>query len=209
MRFGTISVMPPTRSGDVPASMAILGLLVQNSDTAAGVGVRLVETFPRANWSRTAVHKAMPVLVKQRLVRLVARGSEPGLDRYEATVRGIARFRAWVRESSTLPLPIRDAFQGRLSFAEQDDLDLLIEDVRQAESAQRIECAAAQGRVKAMSRSMRRRSSGAASWRSKLDFIQAADETVLLGLMLRRLQKLGDELEGLLEEQSMSGETGG
>jgi hypothetical protein len=55
--------MPQARSGDLSASMAILGLLVQRSDTASGVGVRLTEMFPRAQWSRTSVHKNIPVLI--------------------------------------------------------------------------------------------------------------------------------------------------
>jgi hypothetical protein len=196
--------MPQARSGDLPASMAILGLLVQRSDTASGVGVRLTEMFPRAQWSRTSVHKNIPGLVKQRLVRLVAKGAEPGLDCYEATTRGIARFRAWISESTAVSPPMRDAFQGRLSFVEQDELDMLIETVRQAEAAYRIEYAGAQGRVKGVSRSMRR-SSEVSSWQSKLEFIQSGDEAMLLGMMFRRLQKLGDELERLLEEYSAPG----
>lgn len=190
----------PTPSGDLSASIALLGLLVRQPDTAAGLGVRLTEMFPRAHWSRGTVHNNMPSLVKQRLVRLVARGHEPALDRYEATAEGIIRFREWLRQSKITPR-LRDAFQGRLPFMEQDELASLIETVRQSENAYRMEYAAAQGRVKVVTRTMRR-SSGSVDWRSKLQFIQSGDEAMLLGMMFRRLQRLGDELETLLEECS-------
>lgn len=193
-----------TRSGDLSASMAILGLLVQQPDTAAGIGIRLVELFPRAHWSRSVVHNNLPSLAKQRLVRLVAEGSEPALDRYEATAEGIVRFREWVHQSTTLPPTVRDALQGRLPFVELDDLMSLVGMVRQSEDAYRMEYAAAQVRVKTITRSMRR-SHGTVEWRAKLQFIQSGDEAMLLGLMLRRLQRLGDELETLLEECSAAG----
>lgn len=180
--------------------MAILGLLVQEPDTLSGVGTRLAELFPRAHWQRNAVHNTMPSLEKQRLVRLVSRGAEPGLDRYEATEEGIACFQEWLSQSTRLPPSMRDAFQGRLPFVERDELVALIETVRQSEAAYGIECAAAQGRVKAVMRSMRR-SPASTDWRTKLRFVQCGDESMLLGLMFRRLQKLADELERLLEEE--------
>jgi len=193
-----------TRSGDLSASMAILGLLVQQPDTAAGIGIRLTELFPRAHWSRTTVHKNLPSLAKQRLVRLVSEGSEPALDRYEATAEGIIRFGQWVHQSTTLPPTVRDALQARLPFVELDGLMSLIEMVRRSEDAHRMEYAAAQGRVKTITRSMRR-SRGAVDWRAKLQFIQSGDEAMMLALMVRRLQRLGDELETLLEECSTAG----
>lgn len=195
-------VMPPARSTDLPASMAILGLLIRKSDTGASVGVRLTETFPRARWPRTTVHKTMPGLVSKKLVKLVSEGIEPGANYYEATERGVTHFLAWVRDSAglfRLP-PMRDAYQGRLSFADWGDLEWLVESVRTAEASYRVEYAAAQGRVKAVARAARRALES--DWRSKLAFIQSADEAVLSGVMLRRFQKLGDELEKLIEEES-------
>lgn len=193
-----------TRKGDLSASMAILGLLVQQPDTAAGIGIRLVELFPRAHWSRTTVHNNLPSLLGQGLVRLVEKGSEPSLSRYEPTTAGAGRFRAWLHQSTTLSPTVRDALQGRMAFVERDELASLIEMVRQSEDAYRMEFAAAQGRVKTITRSMRR-SRGTVDWRAKLQFIQSGDEAMLLGLMLRRLQRLGDELETLLEECSAAG----
>jgi hypothetical protein len=194
--------MPPVPSSDLPASMAILGLLVRKSDTAAGIGIRLAETFPRADWHRSTVPKNMPSLVTQRLVKRVSKGAEPGADQFEATAKGVTHFLEWVRDSADpfhFP-PMRDVYQGRLSFAEWDDLEWLVGSVRAAEASYRVECAAAQGRVKAIARVARRALEP--DWRSKLAFIQSADEAVLMGMMLRRFQKLGDELERLLEEET-------
>lgn len=89
--------MPPARSTDLPASMAILGLLIRNGDTGAGVGIRLTETFPRARWPRATVHKTMPGLVDKELVKLVSEGVEPGANYYEATERRnpFPRLGAW------------------------------------------------------------------------------------------------------------------
>lgn len=182
--------------------MAILGLLVRKSDTGAGVGIRLTETFPRAGWHRSTVAKTIPSLVDQRLVKRVSRGAEPGADHFEVTEKGVTHFLEWVRDSADsfhFP-PMRDVYQGRLSFAEWDDLEWLVGSVRAAEDSYRVECAASQGRVKAIARAARRALEP--DWRSKLAYIQSADEAVLMGMMLRRFQKLGDELERLLEEET-------
>jgi hypothetical protein len=48
--------MPPTRTGELSASMAVLCLVVEQTDTVAGVGVRLARKFPDAWWSRNAAH---------------------------------------------------------------------------------------------------------------------------------------------------------
>lgn len=95
---------------------------------------------------------------------------------------------------------MRDAYQGRLSFAEWDDLMWLVESVRTVEASYRVEYAAAQGRAKAVARSARRALE--TGWRSKLDFLQLADEAGLMGREFRRFQKLGDELEKLIQEES-------
>jgi DNA-binding PadR family transcriptional regulator len=182
--------------------MAILGLLVERPDTGAGLGLRLNEVFPRARWPRNVVHGNMPSLLKQGLVRLVAKGQEPALDRYEATERGIARFRAWVRQSTTLPPVLRDGLQGRLRFVEREELASLVGTVRDCEAACSLEYAAAHGRLKSARRLARRPGEAQPDWRSKLRLIQVGDEAMLWGMMVRRLQHLGDELEALLGDDS-------
>jgi hypothetical protein len=201
--------MPPTRRGDLPASIAILGLLVERGDTAASVGMRLNEVFPRARWPRNVVHGNVPSLLKQGFVRLVAKGAEPAFDRYEATEQGIAHFRAWVTQSMTLPPVLRDGLQARLRFAEREELQSLIATVRESEDACSMEYAAAHARLKRTTRMQRRRGRAQMDWRAKLELIQLSDEVMLWGMMARRLQRLGDELEGLLEDGVASFESAG
>jgi hypothetical protein len=182
--------------------MAILGLLVEQSDTAAGVRVRLNEVFPRAKWPRNVVRDNMPSLLKQGFLRLVAKGSEPALDRYEATEQGMARFHAWVSQSTTLPPVLRNRLQARLRFAERDELASLIGTVRDSEAACSQECAAAHSRLKTANRLARRSKDAQSDWRLQLRLILMGDDAMLRGMMARRLQRLGDELEDLLDEES-------
>jgi hypothetical protein len=180
--------------------MAILGLVVQQPDTVASVGLRLTETFPHARWSRNAAHGNLPSLAKQGLVRLVGKGVEPSLDRYEATVDGVAHFRGWVRASVAVPPALRDTLQGKLKFVEEDELVALIETVREVEAAHASEYAAAHGRLRAARRLARRGGAAATDITAKLRTIQMADEMTLWGVMAHRVGRLGNELEELHEE---------
>jgi DNA-binding PadR family transcriptional regulator len=178
----------------------VLGLLVEQPDTVAGVGVRLVQRFPHARWSRSAVYTNLPSLVRQQHVRLVKEGHRPALNRYEATATGVAHFREWVRESAAVPPVLRDALQGKLAFSEREDLLALIETVRQEEEACRQKYATAHRRF-LKARQLTHRSAGNdADWETMVRRVQVADEAKVWGLMVRRLQDLLEELEGLLGE---------
>jgi DNA-binding PadR family transcriptional regulator len=182
--------------------MAILGLLVERPDTAAGVGLRLREVFPGARWPRNVVHNNAPRLVKKGFVHCT-KGPEPAFDRYEVTERGTACFREWVSQSMALPPVLRDGLQVRLHFLdERDELVSLIRTVRESEQACSLEYAAAHGRLKSTIRRARRPGTAEVDWHSKLRLIQIGDEVMLWGMMARRLQRLGDELEGLLHDDS-------
>jgi DNA-binding PadR family transcriptional regulator len=194
------------RTGEMSSSMAVLGLVVQQPDTIAGVALRLSETFPRARWSPGAAHSNMPNLAKQGLLRVVQEGREPTLDRYEATPKGVAQFRRWVGRSSSLPPALRDGLQARLEFAELEELSALVETVREAERDCRSEYAAAHGRWKAYTNLGP--PSGPAGperlFKSKLKGIQLMDEVMLWGAQAKRLGHLSRQLEGLLEKANSS-----
>ena len=123
--------------------MAILGLVVQKTDTVNGLGTRLVERFPHAQWSRSVAHNSLPSLEKQGLVRMVGRGAERALDRYEATTEGVEEFRDWLRTSSAAPLALRDAVHAKLELAGEEDVPDLILAIREEERACALEFAAA------------------------------------------------------------------
>jgi DNA-binding PadR family transcriptional regulator len=128
--------MPLARKGDLTATMAILGLLVERPDTVNGVKLRLTERFPSAGWSRSIAHGAMPSLVHQGFVRMIREGAGRSLDVYEAAPSGIERFRKWLSEFSAAPPVLRDALHAKLQFAaDADNLIAVVRAIRGQEEA--------------------------------------------------------------------------
>jgi DNA-binding PadR family transcriptional regulator len=186
------------------ASMAVLGLVVQRSDTIAGVAFRLNETFPRARWSPGAAHSNMPNLAKQGLLRISQEGPESTLDRYEATPSGIEAFRRWLAQSSSLPPALRDGLQAKLEFIDLEELAGFITTVRKAERDCKSEYAKAHGRWKAFVSLDSPELAPEQSLRHKLKSVQLIDEVMLWGAQAKRLASLRAQLEGLLKETSSS-----
>ncbi len=201
--------MAPPRKGDLTASMAILGLVVQRSDTVNSVGARLVERFPHAQWSRSVAHNSLPNLEKQGLVRLVEHGAERALDRYEATPAGAEEFHDWLRASSAAPLALRDAVHAKLELAEDDDMPDLIAAIRAEEDACAREFAAASSRLNVESQ-LKRLGAGAQDTgaetvgdndlRARVKRALLTDEAMLWGMRARRLRRLRRELEETVED---------
>ncbi len=198
--------MAPPRKGDLTASMAILGLVVQKPDTINGLGARLIERFPHAQWSRSVAHNSLPSLEKQGLVRMVDRGAERALDRYEATDEGIGEFREWLRTSSAAPLALRDAVHAKLEFAEERDVPDLILAIHEEEEACAREFAAASSRLN-VQRQLKRlgppggaeRRAGGADLGGRVRHALMTDEAMLWGMRARRLRRLRQELEDTVE----------
>ncbi len=190
--------MPPPRTGDLSASLVVLGLLVERPDTVAGVRIRLADRFPHAHWSRQTVDNNLPSLVKQKHARLVREGHKPGLNRYEATAEGVAHFRGWVR-GTTMPPALRDTLHGKLSFSTRDDLLVRIETIRQEEKAYRDLYAAAHKRSREMRRLQHRSVGGETDWDAIWQGVLVGDEAKWWGLNVERLQELLEVLEGVFE----------
>jgi DNA-binding PadR family transcriptional regulator len=199
--------MAPPRKGDLTASMAILGLVVQKTDTVNSLGARLVERFPHAQWSRSVAHNSLPNLEKQGLVRMIERGAERALDRYEATDEGIDEFRDWLRTSSAAPLALRDAVHAKLELADEEDVPDLLLAIREEEEACAREFAAASSRLN-VEWQLRRLGppSGAGQPSSGTDLggrVRRAlmtDEAMLWGMRARRLRRLRRELEDSVDD---------
>jgi hypothetical protein len=192
------------RTGEMSSSMAVLGLVVQQPDTIAGVAYRLSETFPHAHWSAAAAHSNMPSLATQGLLRVIREGSLPTLDLYEATSAGVAEFYGWLVRSSPAPPALRDALQARLEFIELTGLPALVEMVRRDERMFTREYAAAHKRWKQIT-SMKVSPGGDGpeeAFRRELKVVQLADEADLWALQARRLRQLGGRLERVLERAS-------
>lgn len=194
--------MPTFRTGDAAPQMMVLGLVVQQPDTVAGVSRRLSDQFASARFAKGAAHGNLPSLAQKGYVRLVEPGppGEPTRDRYEATSEGRGHFLEWLH-SSELPLIVRDVLQCKLEFLQPEDLVAMLRGVRELEDSFTAMCDAARARVLREQRSRRARSEPV-DWRVKLRGIQSRDEANLWSLMSQRLEHLGDELEDLLNETS-------
>lgn len=211
--------MAPPRKGDLTASVAILGLIVQKTDTVNGVGVRLIERFPHAQWSRSVAHNSLASLEKQGLVRMVAHGAERALDRYEATDTGAEEFRDWLRASSAAPVALRDAVHAKLELAAEEDVPSLIDAIREEEEACAREFAAASSRLNVAWQMKRlhplgdgRAPAGSDRSSAREDHVGGrvrrallTDEAMLWGMRARRLRRLRHELEDTLDENEEPG----
>jgi DNA-binding PadR family transcriptional regulator len=175
--------------------MAILGLVIQQGDTAAGVGARLVDRFPRARWSRSVAHNDLPSLAKQGLVRMVQPGSKPSLDRYEATPQGVDQFQEWLRATSMAPPMLRDALSAKLAFSEEHDLPDLLQAIREEERICVAEFEAAQMRLNAARRLGQLGPANGTDWRGRVQSAIMTDEAMMWGQRAKRLQCLRQELE--------------
>jgi DNA-binding PadR family transcriptional regulator len=184
--------------------MAVLALVVQQSDTIAGVAYRLDATFPRAHWAPSTAHSNVRNLAEQGLLRVVREGPVPTLDLYEATPLGVGEFHRWLIWSSTMPPALRDALQARLEFVDLEGLSALVETIRKDERTFTSEYAAAHKRWKELT--SRRLSPGEDSpeqaFRRELKVVQLADEADLWAMQARRLRQLCGRLEGILGRET-------
>lgn len=193
-------------AGSPTPQMMVLGLVIQRSDTVAGVARRLVDKFEVARFPAASAYDNMPSLAEKGFVQLVEKGppGEPTRDRYEATSKGVKHFRAWLRRSE-LPPMIRDALQCKLEFSGREDLEVLTCEVRELQEVYTQAYDIARGRVLRQQR-VRRSKGKPVDVDTRLQAIRNKDEANLWGLMYKRLERLGDELEELLDELA-SGES--
>jgi DNA-binding PadR family transcriptional regulator len=188
--------------GDLTASMAILGLVVQEADTLNGVRSRLAERFPNAAWSRSIAYSAMPSLARRGSIRIVRSGAVRSLDLYEATPAGVASFRRWLRQ---VPAPpgLRDALRAKLAFvASEDDLLAVLEAIREQEEASIEAAEEARKRLAKARRQWQRGRAKDGDWRSRVQRALLADEARQWDAMSERLRRLGLDLEGVTSNRS-------
>jgi DNA-binding PadR family transcriptional regulator len=186
--------------GNPTPQMMVLGLVVQQPDTVAGIARRLTDQFTVARFPNGSAYDNLPSLARKGYVRLIAKGppDEPTRDRYAATTDGVEHFRSWLL-STELPPMIRDALQCKLEFAEHEDITALLRLVREQEEVYTAAYDIARARVLREQRS-RRTKSNPVNTQARLRTIQHKDEATLWGLMSKRLERLGDDLEELLDD---------
>lgn len=187
-------------SGDLTPRMMVLGLVVQQPDSVAGVARRLTDQFASARFPKTSAHNNLPSLAAKGYVRLLETGERSSLDRYEATAEGVGLFREWLHHTE-LPPAIRDALQCKLEFLEREDLAALIQLVGEEEQAYTAAFDIAHTRVRREQRSRLARGRPV-DWRVRLRGVQNKDQAMLWSLMSKRLEHLREDLEELLGEIS-------
>jgi DNA-binding PadR family transcriptional regulator len=201
--------MSTRRTGELTASIAMLGLLVQQPDTIASLAGRLAERFPNECWSRSSVHKNMPSLVSRGLVRPTQLGTGT-TELYEVTDEGFEQFRAWLRRSSEELPALRDAVRARLELAEEDDLPMVLQAIDEETAICIEQYETLRGRYAMECRLGRLGSDGDRAFRTRVRGALLVDEIILWGSRIKRLQRLRRELEGPQEEVELpAGERGG
>jgi DNA-binding PadR family transcriptional regulator len=192
-------------TGDTTATMAILGLLAEQPDTVAGVARRLNERLPQGRFAHNAAHNNMDTLARGGDIRMVKPGAKRTLDRYEATGEGVARFRKWLHESSTVLPAVRDAVRAKIELCGEEDLPALIQAISEEEEVCAVEAGAAHARLLAARQAEGLRPSSPGDWRAKVQDPLRLDEMVLWGFRAKRLERLRGGLEELCEEFNDSG----
>lgn len=184
------------RNGELSGSIAVLALVVEESDSAAGVNRRFGARYPHAQFARNLVTETLPRLERQGFVERVAGDLQRAADRYEATPRGVRRVERWLRESSaTLPV-LRDDLRAKLCHVRDDsDLDVVVGAIKAQERALTAEFAEAHLRLKAAERSSRN-PRNEPDLTAVVDLALLRDEATLWGTLLQRRQRLREYLEG-------------
>ncbi len=194
------------RQGELSASTAVLGLLIERPDSIAGLTSRLPERFPQARFSRNAAnaaHKALPSLSKQGLVSVLERGRVHSLDLYQATEAGCDSYRRALRASAGALPAIPDALRAWLEqVGDEAELREFVDVVGQLEAACSAEYVAARKRFRADRRLRALRGATEEGWQQRVELALMIDNVVVWGWHARRLQRmrLGLEFSGDFDE---------
>ncbi len=189
--------MARLRKEEFSAGMAIMGLVIQRSDTINGVKSRLAERFPTARWSPSAPYEAINSLAGRGYVRVAVGGSARSLDLYEATPEGIGWFREWFEDLLEEPPALRDALRGKLEYvADEHDLQVVIEAIREQEEACFEASHAANARLDRARRRGELGSPKSGDWESRLLYGVMTYDVKLWSDRGALLKRLRETLEG-------------
>lgn len=122
--------MAKTYEGELPAGMAVLGLVIESpGETVSRIAQLLTQRFAYAGFADSSAYNTLPRFAKRGLVQLVE-GEEShrsATDRYEATEAGNTEFREWLHAVTAGPPVMRDALHGRMEFCTEYDVPFLIQ----------------------------------------------------------------------------------
>jgi DNA-binding PadR family transcriptional regulator len=185
--------MAPVK-GDLTASMAILGLLIQQPDMPSHVRVRLAREFPHGRWSRSIAYNDIRELAKHDLIRRIRRGERHSEDIYEATPAGRAALKEWLRDAAKAPPAVRDAMLLWLEHSDESELPEILEVVRELEGIARSEFEAAQTRLNTERALGRLGPEDGSDWHGRMRDAVLSDLVLMCGERCRRLMRLRQRL---------------
>jgi DNA-binding PadR family transcriptional regulator len=143
--------MPPVKSDELPATMAALGLVIeQPGETVAHIVQCVVRRFERAQFSSSTAHSAVRNLAKDGRVHCtyVPPGGGDAQSRYEATNEGVEAFSSWKLEMPSGKPSLRDVLYGRIELCKLEDVPQLIKMSRAEEAISTDLYAQANARLK-------------------------------------------------------------
>jgi DNA-binding PadR family transcriptional regulator len=181
--------MSRTYEGALPASMAILGLVIERPDeTVSKIASLFSERFHYARFSPSTVYNTLPRLAKDgRAQRTYVAEPKPSAeDRYEATERGVDAFREWVRDFAMKPTPMRDAFYCRAEFAELGDFPLMGESLERDLRRCREEFVT----TRAVLQSLEVTAFDLGDLRTELRLTLVHDQNLYWGFQMKRIERL-------------------
>jgi DNA-binding PadR family transcriptional regulator len=190
--------MPRKRSIGLSAGEAVLGLLIEQPDSASRLGRRLVERFRAAQFTSSTAHNALTRLARQGFVQVGSGEVAPEEEhRWEATPLGVEHFREWLRSCSSAAPALREELQAKVEFCAPEDLPHLLEAIRAEERACASMFAAAQGRLSEADLIAPRDSADGSRWAAAVRRAVLRDEAAMWGMRFKRLERLRARLEEL------------
>lgn len=193
-------------SAELSASLAVLGLVIEEPDTASRVGQRLSERFRPARFAPSTAYMTLPRLEGQGMVRRIGGGGTNDA-RYEATEKGTERFYRWLRTSPTALPALREALHARINLARPQDLARVIEIVEREREACDGQYAAAQGRIAELRHGGRSNGTTEREWSTLVAEVVLIDEAMMWGSRAARLARLHATLEELQTRFASGGDT--
>jgi DNA-binding PadR family transcriptional regulator len=132
--------MSKPRPSELPSSMAILGILIDDPNkTVAEVAEALDTRFAQARWDPSTVYNALPQMARSKQGRPRVRCTHQThpdrgrktQDRYEPTRAGVREFRDWMIGPPSGVPALREALFGRIELCRLEDLPHLIKMARE------------------------------------------------------------------------------
>jgi DNA-binding PadR family transcriptional regulator len=190
--------MPRKRTVGLSAGEAVLGLVIEQPDTASRIGQRLVERFHSAQFTRSTAHNALARLTRQGFIRIAPHEPQPPDDpHYEPTPLGVEHFHAWLCSCSATAPALREELHAKVEFCAPRDLPSLIEAIRIEELACAGMFAAVQGRLSEAELLSVRHPAHAVPWSALTSRVVLLDEAAMWGMRFKRLERLRTHLEEL------------